>query len=74
MQALGSVSTPNPEPVVADGGVELPPITERVEPADQGGEKYVRCEGCGRELLSKYGGRRKLSHREDCAHADVEGE
>lgn len=40
------------------------------EAPEQGGEKYVRCEGCGRELLSKYGGQAKLPHADDCAHAE----
>lgn len=69
MQALsGACSTERP--VVPDGGVELPPITTHYEPAEQGGEKYVRCEGCGREILSELGGRSKLVHPEGCPHAD----
>lgn len=67
MQAVSESS----KPVTADGGqtLPLPPFTTHYEPAAQGGEKYVRCDDCGRELLSKLGGCRKLSHAADCPHA-----
>ena len=28
------------------------PYTEHVEPVEQGGARFVRCSGCGREMLS----------------------
>lgn len=28
-------------------------ITEHVEPPDQGGEPYFRCEGCGRQAIGR---------------------
>lgn len=68
MQALaGGV-----KPVVPDGG-QLPAITKHRKAPKQGGEKYVRCQFFERELLSKYGGRAKLPHAEDCPHADTQG-
>jgi len=44
-------------------------FTEHIEPAAQGGERYVRCEGCGRELLVALGGREQLPHRDGCPNA-----
>jgi hypothetical protein len=56
--------------VTADGGKvewsDVPDYTEHIEPPEQGGEKYVRCEGCGRELLECLGGREKLAHVDGC--------
>jgi len=43
--------------------------TEHIEPAAQGGERYVRCEGCGRELLVALGGREQFPHRDECPNA-----
>lgn len=40
--------------------------TEHVEPPAQGGARYVRCAGCGRELLVSLGGREKLPHVDGC--------
>lgn len=60
------------EPVVlADGGqvVDGPEYSRHVEPVEQGGEPYVRCEACGAELLEALGGRDELMHREDCPAA-----
>lgn len=45
------------------------PYTEHRESPAQGGERYVRCEACGRELLCSLGGREALLHRDDCPHA-----
>lgn len=44
-------------------------FTEHFEPLDQGGKRYVRCEGCGRELLVDLGGREQLPHRDRCSNA-----
>lgn len=58
------VAGAGPRAVAADGGrmawTDTPDYTDHVEPAGQGGEPFVRCEGCGRELLVAYGGREKL--------------
>lgn len=40
--------------------------TRHVEPPEQGGERYVRCEGCGAELLESLGGEDRLVHRNGC--------
>lgn len=68
--------------VAADGGTvtadpatdapdaDLPPVTEHREPPAQGGERYVRCEGCGREVLCSLGGRGNLLHRVDCPRGE----
>lgn len=40
--------------------------TTHREPPHVGGKRYVRCEGCERELLVSLGGRDKLVHRDDC--------
>lgn len=62
------------KPVLADGGRmewdEVPDYTEHVEPEEQGGEPYVRCEGCGRELLTALGGREKLMHADGCPNGE----
>lgn len=39
--------------------------TEHVEPRSQGGARYVRCEGCGREVLTSIG-REQLIHTDGC--------
>jgi hypothetical protein len=44
------------------------PYTEHREPPAQGGERYVRCEACGRELLCELGGRDALLHAPECTH------
>ncbi|QCC60763.1 hypothetical protein NP511_02130 [Natrinema thermotolerans] len=44
-------------------------FTHHVEPLEQGGEPYVRCEGCGRELLEKLGGADQLTHANGCSNA-----
>jgi len=54
--------------VATDGGV-AGGYTEHVEPPEVGGERYVRCEGCGRELLCSLGGRERLPHPEGCPNA-----
>lgn len=41
-----------------------PEITIRVEPPEQGGAAYLRCEGCSREVIGTDESR--LSHREGC--------
>lgn len=36
------------------------------EPPEQGGERYVKCEGCNRELLVALGGADNLPHADGC--------
>jgi hypothetical protein len=60
------MSTNVPSPKKGVGGESF---TEHIEPLAQGGERYVRCEGCGRELLVDLGGREKLPHRNGCPNA-----
>jgi hypothetical protein len=45
-----------------------PGYTRHREPLAQGGKEYVRCEGCGRELLVELGGRDGVLHREGCSN------
>ena len=73
------------QPVLADGGpaleefatdangeiIETPGYTTHREPPAQGGEEYVRCEGCGRELLIELGGREKLVHVDGCPNQEA---
>lgn len=40
--------------------------SQHVEPPEQGGERYVRCEECGAELLESLGGADNLVHRDGC--------
>jgi len=51
---------------------ESPGYSTHYEPAAQGGEEYVRCEGCGRELLLSLGGREKLVHADGCLNQEVD--
>lgn len=51
-----------------DGGETRPAITEHVEPAAQGGARYLRCAGCTREVIGTDESR--LLHRCECPHAD----
>lgn len=55
-------------PMMADGGQAY---TTHIEPADQGGEEYVRCTGCGWELLTELGGWDNLPHASDCPNMNV---
>jgi len=67
-----AVATDGGEIVVAADDAELideddrPGYTRHREPPAQGGKEYVRCEGCGRELLVELGGRDGVLHREGC--------
>ena len=61
--------------VATDGGQLLndetepePEITRHVEPPAQGGAAYLRCEGCGREVIGTDESR--LWHREECSHSE----
>ncbi|MFC4986789.1 hypothetical protein [Saliphagus infecundisoli] len=40
--------------------------TRHIEPPEQGGEAYVRCRDCERELLVELGGRDRLPHAPGC--------
>lgn len=44
-----------------------PEITIHVEPPEQGGAAYLRCEGCTREVIGTDESR--LSHRNECPHS-----
>lgn len=58
--------------LLADGGVvEAPEFTYHVEPPEQGGGQYVRCQGCGAELLLDLGGKDAMIHREGCPAGEV---
>lgn len=67
---LGEHVDATPRKAVADGGqVQRKPdveVTRHVEPPEQGGERYLRCEGCGTELLESLGGEDNLLHRDGC--------
>lgn len=71
--ALGA-HVDGPRVAATDGGhmerEATPEYTEHVEPAEQGGEQYVRCEGCGRELLEALGGRDQLPHVDGCPNTE----
>lgn len=38
-----------------------------IEPPEQGGARYIRCECCGREVIGTAPNR--LLHRDDCVYA-----
>ena len=70
-----AVATDGGEIVVAGDDGEIldeddendgPGYSRHREPPAQGGKEYVRCEGCGRELLVELGGRDGVLHREGC--------
>ena len=74
-------SSANEQMAVADGGTAIEQsadsetvddtddgFTYHVEPEKQGGERYVRCEGCGNELLCILGGKDDLLHRDGCSN------
>lgn len=42
---------------------QLPRITHHTEPPEQGGERYARCTGCGRESCL---GADSILHEDDC--------
>lgn len=44
------------------------PYTYHVEPPEQGGERYVRCEGCGREVIPADPDR--LLHTDECPNGN----
>jgi hypothetical protein len=56
-----------PETRGSDAETALPKIVECVEPPEQGGARFIRCEGCGEEVIGTDESR--LVHREGCAHA-----
>ena len=43
------------------------PYTRHVEPPEQGGEPYLRCKCCDREVIGTEFER--LNHKADCEHA-----
>lgn len=76
--SLASVAGPppgriSPADILARDGaalLEVPGYTEHVEPPEQGGERYFRCEACARELLCSLGGRENLLHVDGCPNAE----
>ena len=68
------VDADGPRAVATDGGrmewADTPDYTEHVESVEQGAEPFIRCEGCGRELLVAYGGREALPHVDGCPNGD----
>jgi len=71
----------NEQMAVADGGTaveqsadettvddDTDDYSHHVESEKVGGEKYVRCEDCGRELLVKLGGKDDLLHKDGCSN------
>lgn len=54
----------NASDIGATDGRTEPEITRHVEPESQGGAHYIRCEGCGREVIGW--SERRLVHRDDC--------
>lgn len=42
--------------------------TYHIEPRDQGGARYVRCEGCGREVIPA--DPNLLCHPDECPNSD----
>lgn len=73
------VDVANTQPVQADSGAILEEkpeaaFTYHTEPAEQGGKEYVRCEGCGSELLTELGERDSLPHAEECPNYDRAGD
>lgn len=80
--SLGEHVSASPQAVATDGGVALGEMdgrdeilgyTRHIEPEEQGGKEYVRCEGCSRELLIELGGDEQLSHAPDCSNVDRDG-
>lgn len=68
---LGEHTNGSVRRAVTDGGQVVDrenaiEYTRHVEPPEQGGERYVRCEACGAELLEKLGGEDRLVHSDDC--------
>lgn len=51
--------------------IDKPDFTYHIEPPEQGGEKYVRCEHCGAEILTKLGGKENLEHVDGCSLSRV---
>lgn len=70
-------TNPDTPPVATDGGEleleedededEAPGYTYHREPSSQGGARYARCEGCGREVVPADPDR--LLHAEGCPNA-----
>lgn len=60
------------EPAEEDSSGSEPAYSEHREPEEQGGNRYVRCEGCDRELLEVLGGRENLAHRDGCPVAEAD--
>jgi len=52
----------------ATGTVAGAQFTNHVEPPEQGGKRFVRCTGCGREILCCIG-KERLTHAEGCQNA-----
>ncbi|GGN26987.1 SWIM zinc finger family protein [Halarchaeum nitratireducens] len=67
----GGATTRTPPETESETDDSLPEITHHVEPPAQGGEHYIRCEGCGVEVLG--GDTSRLPHKDGCPHTP-EGE
>lgn len=73
---LGEHTEASPRVVASDGGIleagdegevldeETPEYSYHIEPPNQGGARYVRCEYCGREVLG--GDPDRIPHRDGC--------
>ena len=47
-------------------------VTRHVEPPAQGGQPYIRCTGCQREVLGQNAA--SIPHADDCPHVDASEE
>jgi hypothetical protein len=50
-------------------GSEQVEYSTHMEPPTVGGQRYVRCEACGAELLCALGGADRMTHAADCPAA-----
>lgn len=58
-----STNTTDREELTGDAPVQY---STHIEPAHVGGQRYVRCEACGAELLCSLGGADRMTHAADC--------
>lgn len=69
-QLVASDGDSEPEPESERKGETTTPYTVHREPPEQGGGRYAKCRGCGREILP-VGRFKYLTHPDDCPHADT---